>query len=387
MEIKFDFFSIVSIIGIFISLFLSLIIATVKKSNKKANFFLALFLVAVSVTIFGFGILMRTNLFHYTPHLTNISMPCMLLLCPLLIFYVKALIYSDYKFEKKELLHFIPFILMLIYLVPFYIQSGEYKINFVKSWLEDSVDFKNLLFQYTAFSFIGIQIFSYLIYMWISLSCYEKEIKNSFSSIEKNNLHWLKHFIIIFFIAIFIMLVIFIMQMFIINFKDVYEFIPLTASVLIAFLVYRVLVQPEVITGIEYKSSIQSKNKPYIYDNKEKYKILIIESMTKKKLYREPDLTLIDLAARLDMSRNLLSSVINDCIKMNFYDFVNGYRVEEVKNFLENKAEKNFNIINIAMDAGFNSKTTFNAIFKKHTGMTPTQYWKNHKMRKIIVHS
>jgi AraC-like DNA-binding protein len=59
---------------------------------------------------------------------------------------------------------------------------------------------------------------------------------------------------------------------------------------------------------------------------------------------------------------------------MNFFDLVNGYRVREVQQRLEDEESRQFTILAIAFDAGFNSKTSFNTIFKKHTGMTPSEY-------------
>ena len=74
------------------------------------------------------------------------------------------------------------------------------------------------------------------------------------------------------------------------------------------------------------------------------------------------------------MSAHNLSQVINAKLGKNFYDFVNEYRVEEVKRRLRDPKYTNLKILAIGMDAGFNTKSTFNAFFKKHTGLTPSQY-------------
>jgi AraC-like DNA-binding protein len=74
------------------------------------------------------------------------------------------------------------------------------------------------------------------------------------------------------------------------------------------------------------------------------------------------------------MSRNQLSELINSRMGCNFYDFVNKYRIEDVKQLMVDPKYKNFTILAIALEAGFPSKSTFNSIFKKFTGLTPSEY-------------
>ena len=90
--------------------------------------------------------------------------------------------------------------------------------------------------------------------------------------------------------------------------------------------------------------------------------------------YRDSDLTLHDLAGRLGISAHNLSEVLNTQVGRSFHDFVNGYRVDEVKMKLEDPQTAYLKLIAIANDAGFNSKSAFNAVFKRHVGMTPSDY-------------
>jgi len=85
-------------------------------------------------------------------------------------------------------------------------------------------------------------------------------------------------------------------------------------------------------------------------------------------------LSLNDLASRLDISRNRLSFIINKYSGLCFYDFVNKFRIEEVKKIMTNSGSEEKNILEIAYDAGFNSKATFNRIFKKYTKTTTSAY-------------
>lgn len=96
--------------------------------------------------------------------------------------------------------------------------------------------------------------------------------------------------------------------------------------------------------------------------------------MVVEKLYRNPELTLSDLASYLGTNPSLLSKIINRSFDKNFNDFVNQYRVLEVKEQLSNPELAHLTIMSLAYDAGFNSKATFNRAFKKFTGDNPRKY-------------
>ena len=98
--------------------------------------------------------------------------------------------------------------------------------------------------------------------------------------------------------------------------------------------------------------------------------------MMKEHPYRDPDLTLPNLAERLDTTPHKLSEVLNTELGQTFYDFINKYRVDDVRRRLAESRSKNLNVLTVAMDAGFASKSTFNQVFKKQTGQTPSTYRK-----------
>ena len=91
----------------------------------------------------------------------------------------------------------------------------------------------------------------------------------------------------------------------------------------------------------------------------------ITQLMEADRLYQEPELTLQQLAHKLAVPTYQVSIAINEGMKKNFYDLVNGYRVEEAKRLLADERNANYTILSVAFDAGFNSKTTFNTVFKK----------------------
>lgn len=96
--------------------------------------------------------------------------------------------------------------------------------------------------------------------------------------------------------------------------------------------------------------------------------------MRLSKIYRNPCLTLSSTAENLGISASYLSSMINTLLNKSFIDFINEYRVEDVKKHLHSEEFAHYTIVSLGLEAGFNSKSTFYSAFKKHTGFTPMAY-------------
>jgi AraC-like DNA-binding protein len=99
--------------------------------------------------------------------------------------------------------------------------------------------------------------------------------------------------------------------------------------------------------------------------------------MKEEKLYQEPELTLADLAKKLQTNSSVLSRVINQCFMLNFNDYINKYRVEDVIAKMSDPKFRNQTLLSIAFDAGFNSKSTFNRAFLKFKETTPRYYYQS----------
>ena len=106
------------------------------------------------------------------------------------------------------------------------------------------------------------------------------------------------------------------------------------------------------------------------------------EFMTNETLYTDPDLSLEDFAGRLDVPPHRVSQALNRGLDRNFFRFVNDYRVRAVQAALVSEDYRDQTVLEIALRCGFNSKASFNSVFKQHTGVTPSAYRKAHFMRK-----
>ena len=103
--------------------------------------------------------------------------------------------------------------------------------------------------------------------------------------------------------------------------------------------------------------------------------------MLSEQLYLESELHLAALAVKVNVSTHKLSQVINEYLDKNFFDFVNEYRIEKVKEFLGDPNYNKFKIVSLSYDSGFSSKSTFYNLFRKLEGMTPGEYRQKHQLK------
>jgi AraC-like DNA-binding protein len=112
----------------------------------------------------------------------------------------------------------------------------------------------------------------------------------------------------------------------------------------------------------------------------EQYKNMLLDYMEREKPYLNQKLTIAQLAQQLDIPVHHLSQLLNEHLEQNFFEFINNYRIEEVKKLNADPASSNLTLIGIAMESGFSSKSSFNRIFKQFTGKTPSEYFKSEKI-------
>ncbi|MDJ1499325.1 helix-turn-helix domain-containing protein [Xanthocytophaga agilis] len=125
---------------------------------------------------------------------------------------------------------------------------------------------------------------------------------------------------------------------------------------------------------LESEQPVINKTQRLSSEKLEQLKIELHYRMQAEKLFLDSDLDLPDLASKMNITSHELSFVLNEGLGTNFYQFINTYRVEEAKTLLLSERHHHLNMLGIAYEAGFSSKTTFNTYFKKATGFSPSQY-------------
>jgi AraC-like DNA-binding protein len=97
--------------------------------------------------------------------------------------------------------------------------------------------------------------------------------------------------------------------------------------------------------------------------------------MKAEKPHLDPDINLSLLSGKLKVSSEYLSSILNSRLNKSFFDFINHYRVDEFKRLCKDPGKKNLTLISLAYESGFNSKATFNRVFKREMNCTPSEYY------------
>jgi len=355
-----------------------LCLLNINKRNVKANQWLGIFLIAVFL-LFLDDLFLNENIYNQYPHLYGFVPVCLLFVIPSLFLSITFFTSPDKKVEFKDGLHFLPIVFYLIGNASFYFSSGDEKRMFLQndSFGNDDV---------TTASIFCFFIQS-ILYGFFSLKKLYQHRKNSVlftANSEEIRLDWLTRFVVIFFLMVGLFI-----------FKTIYQNELVEALFTIAFfmgvflLSYFSLKQKETfpineaerneITEVISQTQKESKKKTSTLLNATELLSLgnrLDEIMTSQKPYLDNELNLPKLAQLLDIPSYKLSHLLNKHYGENFSSFINKKRVERAKELLADSKYLHFNAIQIAYEAGFNSKTIFNTRFKKITGLTPLAYRK-----------
>jgi AraC-like DNA-binding protein len=299
---------------------------------------------------------------------------------PLLYLYVKSVTTSGFKFIKSHIYHFIPQIVYVIYKL-WLIGYDANQPGF--SDTQNGVMMEAIEMQYINpfyVLFTNVQMILYLAFTVQIFVIYREKIKQFYSNTFKLELNWLATFL-----AIYILLFIYSLLQMLVNIsifelswtqKWWFHFVSCLAIIYIGVKGY--FTKTDVLKDLEFNavrvSSTSKDSVPHQTFEEEIQKLN--KYIEEQKPYLNPDMSLKLLADGLDLSSSQLSEVINSGFGINFNDFINKYRVEEIKQALQNNGHKSLSLVAIAFDCGFNSKATFNRVFKKLAGMSPTEYLK-----------
>ncbi len=309
-------------------------------------------------------ILTQYPIIHFLPIIWYTVIP------PATYFFVQYLTKPDYEFKPWGYLLFAPFILHFIF------QCFEL-FNYFSGNINVPEDLPKHYFNQNIFEFIAV-IFALAISVLIlrTLSNYEKLLYDYYAEISNKSLKWLSHTLIGGLVLILIWLVSALIDFFPNDSDDVIgRILLLGLSILIYWIGYSMLMRRELFTSRKLTSLIDPTNEASKLSEKtEDHYQKLLALMTEKKRYQDPDINMSALSKEIGLSKGYLSQIINTKEGKNFFDFINAYRVEEVKQKMADPNFDHYNILSLALDAGFKSKSTFNAVFKKMTGMTPSQY-------------
>ncbi len=396
-SVTLDWLHLAVLIGAVQGFFLAIVLGT-KQRNRTANRLLA-------IAVLAFSIQMISVVYHAVefervfPHFFGAAYPLPLLYGPLIFLYAVTTSDRTRHMRRWDALHLLPFAVVLFLGFPIYSMSGAEKIAFYQE-LQQGMRPPFVQVVDTVKFVSGI---SYAIATIVFLRRHRTRVEQSYSSLEGVTLQWLL-MLAAGGAAVWILAALLhfsdVMQHPLIQRQD--DIVALAIAILVYAIGYTALRQPEIfnVTTAEYRvpnldltgggtdtapavmpqaeAELQATT-PYARSGlsaKEAsmLKEQLLQVMDSEYPYRRCDLTLTDLAARLSTTPHKLSEVLNSQLDQSFYDFVNGYRVREVQQRMADARTQNLTILSLALDAGFASKSTFNSVFKKQTGQTPSEY-------------
>ncbi|MEO8934972.1 MAG: helix-turn-helix domain-containing protein [Xanthomarina sp.] len=319
--------------------------------------------------------------FSVESHLLSSGIIALLLLHgPFLYLYVSSLALNKKQIKPKKLWHFAPFVAFILYL---FIASRfpTYSEGIRVDHVSEGVTEPPLLFLF----FLIITALSGPAYFVLAYKKFQKSKKSTLNFSSKEvNLEWLEKLIPIFGI-LWTVLIVFavihhVFHLFTMDFCTDGLFLSLSAFVIL--IGYYGLKQKEVFAFAQVEDIKELNTEPEVkyaatqMEGSELQKCcnMVGQYMIKEKPYLDSDLTLPKLAEGLNVSTHHLSQVINEVHGKNFFNFINKYRIEEVKRKIQDPKFQNYTLLGIAYESGFNSKSAFNRAFRNITGTTPSKY-------------
>ncbi len=377
--------SIIAVLGLIfgiLSFLLSIFLLTVKSEKRISNILIASFLMltAIDVSVFFYH-----GLIELPASIEMLRIRSSAFKSPLLFLYILSVVKDNFKLKPIHLLNILPFLIEIVVLLPNF---------FLVSTAEQSIYLNNYFDQpevkwITVFGY-SVSVVYVLFYCWVVIR-YKKLLLENYATYDSLvNYRFLKQLIIFIIIGFSIT-----------TFKEVMLFnagkttidkvrivMLLYGIFFISWLVLKALHAPKLFRGIE-------GDVPLVKDmlQEEKVAISIVENedaavanklnelqtfMQKEEPYLNPSLTVKDLSKLVGIPDRELSILVNHHLGQHFFDFINEYRIKKAMNMLRAPEYKQHTVLEILYEVGFNSKSPFNAAFKKFAKMTPTAYRKSH---------
>lgn len=396
MQFHFGFYSSLLLItfsqGIVYSI---LVLKKAIQNNSKPDYWLSLFLFLCSLIVapwmLGFAGWYDNQ--PYRDILFYVPFQHFLFIGPVIYFYTQSLLNPSFKFKNTDCLHLIPglvYILYILYLA-FYdlVVLGDYY------YYKDGMD-KDFDPRYQVVGYLSMVVYFVMSIRYYYV--YKKIIVQVTSNAYQLLFEWIGNFLYAFLGMILIR----------IGFDILSNFYPDLNTYEGSwwfYLLYSIILYYIAITGysngvyakIAFEIEFFERKKAFllpdglssdatiidieheVFDSKPSAEIVawktkIEHLITDENLYQNPELTLNDVAKKLNTNVALVSKVINQGFGLNFNDYINKYRIEAIKKRFENGEHKKSTLLGLAFDSGFNSKATFNRAFKKSTGLSPKEF-------------
>jgi AraC-like DNA-binding protein len=370
------------------------------QTEDKPSTWLSLFILLCSLYIapFMFGYAGWYSIEFYRDILFYTPFQQLFLLAPVLYFYYKTLLDKAFIFSRHDYLHFIPAILYLIYSFIVFLTD---KVILNEYYFYDDGKDKDFSIWYQIAGLLSLTY--YLVKSLKTYNEYKTLTYNSISFAESVMFKWAQRFIIAFLILIAIRILFFILNpewdefgkkfWYYVCFSVLFYYISISgyANYIFSITAFNgAKIDKDSNSNFKLGEAMETDNQLSKRDNnnlaEEKAEIPDLDNWKEKveklmlvdKLYENPQLVISDLSSKLDTHSKKVSQVINQGFNLNFNDFVNLYRIRTLMQKLEEREHNIQTLLSLAFECGFNSKSTFNRAFKRHTSLNPKEYIQKH---------
>ncbi len=374
MDLVIDFFLIA---GMVVSVIILLLLFKSAKKELPQKFLIAFFAVLLLFIMHAYSDVHDIRMLWIGTFIFNDILE--LLVGPMILLYVMSLFEDNKGLVKRNLIHFSPLMLYL-FLVSMPMLISMIQRSFVFNYLEFLND--NSLLMFTLFMIFLV------VYMLLALKLflkYRRIVPLNFSTISQADLVWVRNMLVGSILVASVGLMMNIKDLITGDENDTDWIVLILVVILIAYLGYygvkqtKMLLPDFLILESNTRIDKSASKTPQAIDETEfqQSKQLLVQVIEQQKVYLDEDLTLNKLAQQIPITDKKLSMLLNRYMNTTFYDFINKYRLQSVKEKLASKDFEHLTLLGIAYESGFKSKTSFNRIFKKETGLSPSEYKKS----------
>ncbi|PIF62260.1 AraC family transcriptional regulator [Flavobacterium sp. 11] len=364
-------------ISVFVSLLMAFFLLTVKTENKLANRLFAWFFIISAIDLSGFFV---TNYIQDYLDLMIFRWTICLLAMPLFYLYVLSVCYSDFRLKWKHLVHLLPILLVNLVFIPRLYLASNSDMKLLSGDLEHMPEI------YLIQILIEFQYVFYIVSAFLILKKYREIYLENYTNPSTSTYKYLFQMTTVFLIAHGLVALKNLLRYS--DYRQMFLWLNVVVGSVALFitcwLVMKALNHPELFRGInsklqltkdilpEVEEKTASKN---VQDDAISSQISILKQyMAQKEPFLDPSLTIQELANQIDIPVRDLSVLINHHMDQHFFDFVNEYRIQKAMGILKDQSRSQLTVLEILYEVGFNSKSSFNTSFKKHTNLTPTAY-------------
>jgi AraC-like DNA-binding protein len=354
--------------------FLFAIYLLFKKEGKKlSNYFIAIFIILLASNVLDFF-----ADFIFSPWSENIMVFLQLLIylaAPALYLHIKTSLFTNYNLKAKDLWHILPFFLLLGVIITLII------IEYTQGDITEQIERIIGIFMYST---LYLQTFFYLYFSYRQLKKHKGIFFENYSNSNTQRYAYISNLILLIAVLFFLSMInIFTRWLYHFeSFSFISYVVIITVLVLFCWLIVIGLRSPELfVDEAEAQPSVKklvklSESNSSLKSKSENNELVerVNRHMKEEEPFLDASLTLHALAQETGISSRELSILINHHLNKHFFDFVNEYRIEKAMELLISPDRRDFTVLEILYEVGFNSKSSFNTAFKKHTELTPTEY-------------